>query len=425
MTLSAHPVHGLPEVRPGDDLAALLAAALMSGDEPGLRDGDVLVVTSKVVSKAEGRVVVGRDREDVIDAETASVVAEWTGPHGRTVISRTRHGFVLAAGGVDASNTEPGTLVLLPDDPDGSARGLRAALQAALGVNVGVVVSDTMGRAWRIGQTDAAIGAAGLHVLDDLRGATDSQGQRLDVTVRALADEMASTADLVAGKASGVPAVVLRGLSDAVLDAGDDGPGASTLIRPQAEDRFRLGTAEAMREAVLHRRTVRHFTDAPVPTAAIDRAIAAARTAPAPHHTKPWEFVVLTRGDRRTRLLDAMRSAWIADLTGDGLDDDAIERRVRRGDLLRTAPALVLPLLRTDVAHPYPDERRKRAESTMFHLSMGAAIENMLVTLAADGLGAAWLGSTLFCAEVVQNSLDFPAEWSPAGAVAVGYPAAA
>jgi coenzyme F420-0:L-glutamate ligase/coenzyme F420-1:gamma-L-glutamate ligase len=312
--------------------------------------------------------------------------------------------------------------VLLPDDPDGSARRLRTALRVALGVNAGVVVSDTMGRAWRLGQTDAAIGAAGLHVLDDLRGTTDSHGQRLDVTVRAIADEIAAAADLVAGKASGVAAVVVRGLPEAVLDADDDGPGATAATRPEAEDRFRLGTVEAMRAAVLQRRTVRRFADDPVPPEVIERAIAAARTAPAPHRTKPWEFVVLTRGDRRTRLLDAMRFAWIADLKGDGLDDDAIERRVLRGDLLRTAPTLVLPLLRDDVAHPYPDERRKRAESTMFLLSMGAAIENMLVALAADGLGAAWLGSTLFCADTVRQVLELPASHHPAGAIAIGRP---
>jgi coenzyme F420-0:L-glutamate ligase/coenzyme F420-1:gamma-L-glutamate ligase len=422
MTLIAHPVHGLPEVRPGDDLAGLLAAALTSDGAPGLQDGDVLVVTSKVVSKAEGRLAVGRDRDEVIDSETASVVSEWTGPHGRTVISRTRHGLVLAAAGVDASNTQPGTLVLLPDDPDGSARRLRTALRVALGVNAGVVVSDTMGRAWRLGQTDAAIGAAGLHVLDDLRGTTDSHGQRLDVTVRAIADEIASTADLVAGKASGIPAVVVRGLDGLVLDPGMDGPGASSLLRPENEDRFRLGAPDAMRTAVLQRRSVREFTGEPVPRAAIDRAITAARSAPSPHNTRPWDFVVLEQGQRREGLLTAMHAAWVADLRADGLDEASLERRTARGSLLWSAPLLVVPLLKTWAAHSYADKQRSSAEHTMFVLSMGAAIENMLVSLAADGLGACWTGSTLFCSDLVRRQLGAPIDVWPVAAIAVCYP---
>ena len=422
MTLTALPLNGIPEVRPGDDLTALLVTVATAPDGPGLTDGDVVVVTSKVVSKAEGRLVRGRDREEVIDEQTEQVVAQWQGPNGRTVIARTHHGLVLAAAGVDASNVSPGTLALLPEDPDTSARRIRAGIRDRTGVNVGVVVADTMGRAWRVGQADAAIGAAGLRVVEDLRGSTDSHGQRLVVTVRALADEIAATADLVAGKASGVPAVVLRGLPETVLPAGEDGPGATALIRAETEDRFRLGTREAMRAGVLQRRSVRRFTDDPVPHEAIQRALAAARAAPAPHHTKPWEFVVLDKGERRTLMLEAMRRRWVADLQDDGLDEAEIARRLTRGDLLRTAPLVVVPLLRTSEAQSYPDARRSSAERTMFVLSMGAAIENMLVSLAADGLGSTWMGSTLFCPDVVQHTLGLPAEWLPAAAVAVGYP---
>jgi coenzyme F420-0:L-glutamate ligase/coenzyme F420-1:gamma-L-glutamate ligase len=423
VTLHAYPVHGVPEVRPGDDLASLLVAGLTSDGGPGLQDGDVLVVTSKVVSKAEGRLVVAQDRDEVIDSETATVVSQWNGPNGRTVIARTRHGLVLAAAGVDASNTDHGTLVLLPENPDGSARRLRTALRDSLCVSVGVVVSDTMGRAWRVGQTDAAIGAAGLRVLDDLRGGVDSHGRRLDATFRAVADEIACVADLVAGKASGIPAVVVRGVENMVLNADDPGPGASAMIRPEAEDRFRLGTVEAMRAAVLQRRTVRSFSDGLVPADAIERAIEAAKRAPAPHHTQPWEFVVLHPGETRTRLLDGMRAAWIADLEADGLGDESITRILRRGDLLRSAPVLVVPLLRTDGAHDYPDERRSSAERTMFVLSMGAAIENMLIHLAAEGLGACWTGSTLFCPDRVRATLGLSASVAPQGCLAIGWPA--
>lgn len=417
--LQALPVTGVPPVRPGDDLAAMLIAAATTDSGPGLLDGDVLVVTSKVVSKAEGRVVHGRDRDEVIDAETVEVVSQWSGPNGRTVISRTRHGLVLAAAGVDASNTEPGTLVLLPDDPDASARRLRAAVRHALGVGIAVVVSDTMGRAWRVGQTDAAIGAAGVRVLDDLRGTTDAYGNDLSVTERAVADEIAGAAELVAGKTSGVPAVVVRGLDHLVLPPDEDGPGASALVRPVEQDRFRRGTPEAMREAVLARRTVRELTDEPVPREAVLRAIEAALTAPAPHHTKPWRFVLVETPHVRVRLLDAMREAWVADLRAEGLDEATIQQRVRRGDILRRAPVLVIPFLVTDGLHTYPDQRRASAEHDMFVLSMGAAVQNFMVSLAADGLGSAWIGSTLFCPDPVIRELAPSDTWQPMGAVAI------
>src|SRR6266702_6984038 len=158
-------IPGIPEISPGDDLGALIAGAALAETGPGLRHGDIVVVTSKVVSKAEGRVV-SASRDDAIAAETVRVVAR----RGATTIAQTRHGFVLAAAGVDASNTAPGTVVLLPEDPDESARRLRKALSERRGVSVGVVVTDTMGRPWRTGQTDAAIGVAGIAPLRDHRG---------------------------------------------------------------------------------------------------------------------------------------------------------------------------------------------------------------------------------------------------------------
>ncbi len=247
MTLAARALAGLPEVRPGDDLAALLAAAA-----PDLRDGDVLVVAHKVVSKAEGRLVALADvqpgpraralaAEHEKDARHVQVVldesAELVRAERGVLISRTRHGFVCANAGVDASNApEDGVLVLLPTDPDASARALRARLRALTGAAPAVVVADSFGRAWRHGQVDVALGIAGLAPLEDWRGRADAAGRELRATWIAVADEAAAAADLVRAKDSREPAVLLRGLERHV--SRDDGPGAAALVRTRGEDLF-------------------------------------------------------------------------------------------------------------------------------------------------------------------------------------------
>ncbi len=246
---------GIGEVRAGDDLAALILAAAES-PAARLADGDILAVTSKIVSKAEGRQVAATDREQAITDETVRVVATRVYPGGVTRIVENRQGLVMAAAGVDASNTPDGTVLLLPVDPDASARALCTALRARTGLRLGVLITDTVGRPWREGQTDIAIGAAGVAVLDDLRGTTDASGRQLDVTVAAVADEIAGAADLVKGKTSGNPVAVVRGLGRLVealqLQQGpapqDAAGGASALLRPSETDMFRLGTAEAVAE---------------------------------------------------------------------------------------------------------------------------------------------------------------------------------
>ncbi|CAM5428904.1 coenzyme F420:L-glutamate ligase [Streptomyces xanthochromogenes] len=400
---------GLPEVRAGDDLAKLIAAA-----EPGLVDGDILLVTSKIVSKAEGRITEAADREAAIDAETVRVVAR----RGTLRIVENRQGLVMAAAGVDASNTPAGTVLLLPEDPDASAAAIRAGLRDTLGVEVGVIVTDTFGRPWRSGLTDVAIGASGVRVLDDLRGGTDAHGNPLSATVISLADELAAAGDLVKGKAGGLPVAVVRGLGHL---AGEGS--AREMVRSAVDDMFRLGTSEAVREAVTQRRTVRAFTAEPVDPGAVRRAVAAAVTAPAPHHTTPWRFVLLESEESRTRLLDAMRDAWIADLRRDGKSEESIAKRVARGEVLRAAPYLVVPCLVMDGSHSYGDARRDGAEREMFVVAMGAGVQNFLVALAGERLGSAWVSSTMFCRDVVREALDLPEGWDPMGAVAVGHAA--
>ena len=413
------PVPGLPEFRPGDDLAEAVAAAA-----PWLRDDDVVVVTSKVLSKCEGRMVDApadpelRDalRRKLIDAEAVRVLAR----KGRTLITENALGLVQAAAGVDGSNVDSHELALLPVDPDGSAAALVSALRERLGVTVGVVVTDTMGRAWRTGQTDVAIGAAGLTVLHGYAGERDEHGNELIVTEIAVADEIAAAADLVKGKLTAVPVAVVRGL---VLR--DDGSTARTMVRAGEEDLFWLGTEEAIAlgrsQAQLLRRSVRSFRDEPVASALIEAAVAEALTAPAPHHTRPVRFVWVQDPAVRVGLLDAMKDRWRADLSGDGRDPDAVERRVNRGQILYDAPELVIPFMVPDGAHSYPDAHRTAAEHTMFTVAVGAAVQALLVALAVRGVGSCWIGSTIFAPDLVRAQLSLPDDWEPLGAIAIGY----
>ncbi|MCP2031408.1 coenzyme F420-0:L-glutamate ligase/coenzyme F420-1:gamma-L-glutamate ligase [Okibacterium sp. HSC-33S16] len=237
--LTVFGLDGIGEITDGDDLAAVITTAATGLIE----DGDILLVTSKIVSKAEGRMRHAADREQAITDETVRVVAQREHPNGITRIVENRLGLVMAAAGVDASNTPDGTILLLPVDPDRSARELRAHLFVKLGIRVGVVVTDTVGRPWRDGQTDIAIGAAGIRVIDDLRGQTDASGRLLTVTAAAVADELAAAGDLVKGKTSGRPVAVARGMAHLVTD--EDGPGARALVRDAERDMFRLGSDEA------------------------------------------------------------------------------------------------------------------------------------------------------------------------------------
>lgn len=230
--LEVFPIDGIPEVRAGDDLAGFIAAA-----EPDLRNGDVVVVTQKVVSKAEGAMVQidptdPRGHKAIVEDQSVRILRR----RGALIISETRHGFVCANAGVDLSNVDDGWASLLPDDSDRSARRIRDRLRTTLGVEVAVIISDTFGRPWRRGLTDVAIGCAGIQAVVDLRGTEDSRGRELQVTEVCVVDELAAAAELVMGKAAGVAAAVVRGVEPAWLGRGEV---HAEVVRPPHEDLFR------------------------------------------------------------------------------------------------------------------------------------------------------------------------------------------
>jgi coenzyme F420-0:L-glutamate ligase / coenzyme F420-1:gamma-L-glutamate ligase len=338
MNIEILAVEGIPEVVAGDDIAALIAA-----HAPELRDGDVLVVTSKIVSKAEGQLF-DMPREDAIDAETVRVVAR----RGETRIVATRHGFVMAAGGVDASNVAKGEVVLLPVDSDASARRIRDGVFELLGVNVGVVVSDTFGRPWRVGVTDVAVGFAGVDPFDDLRGTVDPYGNELQVTLTCTVDELAAAADLVKGKLNAVPVAIVRGLAVVVDTGSAAAQGISAVVRPAEEDMFSLGTRDVLPARV----DAAGFADGTVDLARVARAIRAAELAARPVGWDAVRFMVMAARD----LPLSLRTD---------------------SDVLAIATTVIVAYV---TESPTPTDL----------LAAGAAIENVLVALAIERLASRW-----------------------------------
>jgi len=361
-----------------------------------------------VVAEADGP-----GRAGWVERESTRVVAR----RDELVIAETRHGFVCANAGVDASNVAEGFLTLLPEDPDASAERIRAAVRAATGADLSVVVTDTFGRPWRTGLVNVAIGCAGLQAAVDMRGRRDASGRELEATIVALADEVAAASGLVMTKDEGVPAAVVRGVGP---PAWAEPLGATALIRPAEEDLFR----ESPLQAIHARRSIRRFGPGEIDRGRLEEAVRAACTAPAPHHTRPWLFVALWPGPARSRLLTAMAEAWTRDLAGDGTAPRVIERRLAASDaLLGVAPAIVVPCVRLQGAHRYPDAERAGAEREMFLLSGGAAIQNLMLAIHAQGLASCWVSSTLFCKEETREALGLDGEWIPLGSIAVGPPA--
>jgi coenzyme F420-0:L-glutamate ligase/coenzyme F420-1:gamma-L-glutamate ligase len=404
MTADLHvlPVLGIPEVHEGDDLAALIA-----GSFTDIRGGDVVVVTQKAVSKAEGRVVTG-PKEAWVERESRRVVAR----RGDLVIVETKHGFVCANAGIDESNVGPGSLSLLPQDPDRSAGRIREGLRDRSGADVAVVVSDTFGRPWRHGVVNVAIGCAGLAPLVDLRGTPDMHGRPLEVTVVAVADEVAAAAGLVMGKSEGVPAAVVRGAPGTRSEGT-----ARDLTRPPEEDLFRYAPLEAIGSL----RTVREFRGSRVPREVLVEAVRAALSAPVPrgseHQSSPWMWSVLESRAARSRLLDAVAEAGARDPRHDGSGERVLEPRLEPArDVLARAPVLAVP-------HMSHEEGRTEADRDVFLLAAGAAVQSFRVAVHAQGFASAWLSPNLFNTDRIRDALGLDPRWEATGVVAVGAPA--
>lgn len=392
-------VPGLPEVRPGDDLAGMVLAALERNGLT-LADGDVVLVTSKVVAKAEGRLVPLRGDDAAraathaaaVAAESVRVVAR----RGPMVISETRHGFVGANALIDASNTGGDQLVLLPEDPDASAAALRERLTGATGADVAVVLTDTLGRPWRVGQTDVAVGLAGMAALDDYRGRADDDGRVMEATEIAVADELASAAELVKRKTARTPVAIVRGAPRVPGDGR-----ATDLVRDAASDLFRTDASpDGLRTfitAATHQPAGLSAT--PVDPAAVERATTAATTT-ARSAGATLRVTQVAAPTARSRCLAAVRPA------------DPAARA-----LLDAAPLLLVPALPSNPAAAAPDPAAL--------LAAGAGIHALRLALHADGLASVWLPVTPATAQDAELAAasELSTGWHPLGIVAAGSPA--
>jgi coenzyme F420-0:L-glutamate ligase / coenzyme F420-1:gamma-L-glutamate ligase len=432
---------GVPLIKPGDDLATIILAALAASGEK-LRDGDVLILAQKVVSKAQGRSVqlgsvvpsqraeqlardVNKDPRlvELILRESTEVVR-----HRRDVlIVAHRLGFIIANAGIDFSNIEQGrgddTALLLPHDPDRTSAELRTALFERTGTDVAIIINDSHGRAFRNGTVGTAIGASGLPALADLRGQPDLYGRSLHGSEVALADEIAAAASLLMGQAGeGRPIVLARGIPMS-RRAGS----AAELVRERKIDLFRappLSRADTVEELLLRRRSVRRYTSEPVAGAVLEKLLRAAICAPSAHNSQPWRFAVMQTLGPKERLARAMGERLRTDRTRDGDRIDLIESDIARSFARITgAPVVVIVCLTMEDTDPYPDERRRSAERQMAVQSTAMAMQNLQLAASAAGLGASIMCAPLFCPDIVSEVCELPSAWKPQGLVTIGYPA--
>ena len=429
---------GVPIVKPGDNLVEIILASLATSNIT-LRDGDILILAQKIVSKAQDRFVKLRE---IIPSPRAVQLASEVNKNAQLVelilresseVVRCRRdvlivahklGLVMANAGIDQSNVEQGdgddTALLLPEDPDGTCAQLRDALCAATGAGVGVIINDSHGRAFRHGTIGVAIGVAGITALADLRGSPDLYSRRLQSTEIGLADEIAAAASLLMGQAAeGRPIVVARGIVNA------PGSGcAADLIRPKQIDLFRSPVDSDMLESIYSRRSIRRYTNAPIADDVVERILGAATGAPSAHNRQPWRFAVLKNVSAKKRLAEVMGARLREDRSHDGDAADAIEADVARSIArIAGAPVAILVCMAMEDMDGYLDQRRAGAEHLMAVQSTAMAMQNIQLAAHALGLGASIMCAPLFCQNTVRIALDLPAAWEPQALITLGMPA--
>lgn len=426
---------GVPLVNPGDDLTNIILAALAASQEQ-LRDGDVLVIAQKIVSKCAGRIVrlgsiessaeaqaLGREVNkdprlvELILRESTEVIRK----RRDVLIVAHRLGFIMANAGIDHSNVEQGmgddTALLLPENPDETCAALRTRLKALTGADVAIIINDSHGRAFRNGTVGVAIGASGLPALIDRRGEPDLYGRRLQSTEVALADEIAAAASMLMGQGDeGRPVVIARGIPMQSRDGS-----AAELVRPKSLDLFRAPSGANLLRG---RRSIRRYLQKPVPDALLETILETAAHAPSAHNRQPWRFAIVTEAESKRGLAAAMGDRLRADRTRDGDSPEAIEQDVARSFArITSAPVVIMVCLTMEDMDIYPDARRSNAEHQMAIQGTAMATQNLLLAAHEAGLGASVMCAPLFCPDTARNALELPARWEPQVLVMLGYPA--
>ena len=435
MTAHLTALAGVPMVKPGDDLTAVIRQALAVSNEV-LRDGDVLVIAQKIVSKAQNRYVRLRD---IVPSPRSQQLARHVNKDPRLVelilresteVVRYRRdvlvvahklGLVMANAGIDQSNVEQGhnddTVLLLPEDPDQTCALLAKNLRARTGASVRVIINDSHGRAFRRGAVGVAIGAYGVPTLADLRGQPDLYGRRLRSTDVGAADEMASAASLLMGQADeGRPIVLIRGLPHS---AGNGT--AAGLIRPKSADLFRTVSPN---DLIGVRRSIRRYSETPVADAVIEQLLEAAVSAPSAHNRQPWRFAVIKAPAVKLRLAQAMADRLREDRSRDGDPADVIEEDVAHSIArINGAPVIIVVCLTVKEMDRYPDSRRNAAEHQMAVQGTAMAMQNLLLAAHALNLGASVMCAPLFCPDTVRAALKLPDDWESQALITLGFPA--